>query len=128
MPPDDTLRRENFDRWRAAVRTGSAAQVAELYDCDASFLPTLSPELKRGRAAAEQYFTAFLQKAPAAELVEDCMQWLGADAYAHTGLYDFELTTGGKRDTVRARFTFLWARKNGAWRIAHHHSSLSPRA
>ena len=48
------------------------------------------------------------------------------DAYLHSGLYTFELGDAGARTPVEARFSYVWQKVNGTWKISHHHSSVRP--
>ncbi|MGR3984840.1 MAG: SgcJ/EcaC family oxidoreductase [Gammaproteobacteria bacterium] len=121
---DQNAPRENMDRWIAALQSGAPGAVAQLYDAAATFLPTASAQFLRGRAGAEAYFAGFLQTHQFGAVTEECAQWLGAHTYAHSGMYDFIRTDGGKR--APARFTFIWRRDTEHWRILHHHSSLQP--
>ena len=50
------------------------------------------------------------------------------DAYLHSGMYTFELGDAGARTPVEARFSYVWQKVNGAWKISHHHSSVRPAA
>lgn len=119
--------RENMNRWIAALQSGAPHAVAQLYDDAAAFLPTVSAQFLRGRAAAEAYFAGFLQTHRNCAVIEECVQWLGEDAYAHSGLYDFHRAGKDGKDAA-ARFTFVWRRTAGNWLIIHHHSSMKPGA
>jgi len=118
---------ENFSNWQESLLSGSPEQVAKIYDEDATFLPTLSDEFKKGRSAAEDYFSHFLEKKPVCEIVEQEVQELGKDCYLHSGMYNFEVGPKGQRQIVEARFTFVWKKDKGEWKIIHHHSSIKPR-
>jgi uncharacterized protein (TIGR02246 family) len=129
----EILARENFAVWNQALLSLDSRKVAELYADDASFLPTLNPELKKGEEGVEQYFKHFLEKHPEGKIVEGVVQEISADengdvsAFLHSGLYNFAVGEPNNRQIVEARFTFLWQKdKNGAWKIKHHHSSLKP--
>jgi uncharacterized protein (TIGR02246 family) len=119
----------NFQRWNEALQTKDAKQVAEMYTADNLFLPTMSPDFKRGTTGAEEYFTHFLEKNPVGKITEDGVISVSPDAYLHTGMYDFEIDnkeTGG-RQIAKARFSYLWQKdEKGNWKIAHHHSSVLP--
>jgi len=122
------IARENFARWNDALRSLEPDAVAALYTGDTSFLPTLSPDFKRGTDGAREYFVHFLEKHPVGTIVDETVQPLSEDAYLHSGLYDFEVDDGaGGRTVANARFTYLWVQKDGEWKIAHHHSSLIPK-
>lgn len=119
----------NFDKWNQTLLTKDPAAVAALYTSDNDFLPTLSPDFKRGIAGAADYFTHFLEKNPTGEIVEDNVQELSPDAILHSGMYNFTVGQEDNRQVVEARFTFVYKKDgDGEWKIAHHHSSLKPQA
>lgn len=125
----ETVAAENFARWNDALRTLDPETVAALYTEDTSFLPTLSPDFKHGQEGATTYFVHFLEKNPEGTIVNETVRPIGGDAYLHSGFYDFEVNDGsGDRTVAHARFTYLWTRESGDWKIAHHHSSLVPTA
>lgn len=124
---------DNFGAWNQALLSLDAAKVASLYATDASFLPTLNPELKSGSVGAEEYFRHFLEKNPEGKIIQDIVQEVAFDengnisSFLHSGLYDFEVGAPDQRQKVAARFTFLWQKEaTGIWKIKHHHSSLKP--
>jgi len=117
----------NFTSWAESLLTRDPKKVAVLYADDATFLPTVSGEFKKGQTGAAEYFEHFLQKNPVGELIQGEVQILGPDCYAQSGMYNFELGPDDNRQTVEARFTFIWRRENGEWKIIHHHSSVKPR-
>lgn len=122
------IARENFSSWTKALQTGEPKKVAELYSEDATFLPTMSPEFKRGKSGTEEYFEHFLKKNPDGEIKKEEIQPLGENAYLHSGMYDFEVDKNGSRDVVEARFSFVWKKEDGKWKIIHHHSSVKPQS
>lgn len=118
--------RDMFQKWNDALRTGDPKVVAELYTEDNMFLPTLSGIFEFGKEGDVEYFEHFLAKHPVGKIVEDDVR-VENDTIIHAGFYDFEVDDGnGGRDTVEARFTFVWERNGGDWKIIHHHSSLKP--
>ena len=121
------LAQANFGRWNEALKSRKAEEVAALYDNAATFLPTMSKEFKKGQGGAEEYFKHFLEKNPEGEIVEDEYQPLGYDSYLRSGLYNFSVGPDDARQTVEARFSFVWKKdETGDWKIAHHHSSPLP--
>lgn len=120
--------RENFSTWNRALESGDAKQVALLYSEDATFLPTVSGKFKIGQADAEEYFQHFLEKNPTGEIIDDKVQILGTDSYLHSGMYNFKVGPDSNRQTVEARFSFVWNKNDqGKWKIIHHHSSTKPK-
>ncbi len=138
----EKIAEENFKLWAEALLSGDPHQVATMYDSKATFLPTMSPQLRIGEMEAEEYFEHFLQIHPNGKIVKQSVQKIGARCYLHCGLYNFEVDDDkhkGKRKIVEARFSYSWKRKNwildlwervfhnrNTWKIIHHHSSLKP--
>jgi uncharacterized protein (TIGR02246 family) len=123
----------NFKRWNDALQTKDALTVANMYvSADLSFLPTVSPaHIKQGsrNSDTEEYFKSFVQKNPFGTITDDSIQVYGnGDAYLHSGLYTFELGDADARTPVEARFSYVWRKVNGDWKISHHHSSVRPEA
>ena len=114
------------ERWLKALGSHDVGAIVALYDADATLLPTFSEKLERGRSAIRRYFDEFVKKRPTGEVVQEHVQELGDGRILCTGLYNFRVGPGDLRETVTARFTFVWRRKNDDWRIVHHHSSQKP--
>ncbi len=70
----------------------------------------------------------FLKKLPEGTITADDVQSYGTDAYLHTGLYTFMTGPAENRQAVEARFSYMWRKVEGAWKIVHHHSSALPKA
>ena len=123
--------RANFKRWNDALQTKNAQTVADMYVSEElSFLPTVSPQhIKAGGAASktEDYFIEFVKKNPFGTIIDDSVQvFNNGDAYLHSGLYTFELGPVDARTPVEARFSYVWKKVAGDWKISHHHSSVMP--
>ena len=67
-----------------------------------------------------------MKKNPFGTITDDSIQVYSADAYLHSGMYTFELGEGDTRAPVEARFSYVWKKVNGYWKISHHHSSVRP--
>ncbi|MBN1585356.1 SgcJ/EcaC family oxidoreductase [Candidatus Uhrbacteria bacterium] len=120
---------KNFAAWNGALLGGDPERVASLYGEECSFLPTMAGDFRQGRERAAGYFRHFLERHPSGTVVEGRVQALGEGTYIHAGLYDFEVDgRDGGRETVRARFTFVWRLDGDRWSIVHHHSSALPQA
>ncbi|MFI2200400.1 SgcJ/EcaC family oxidoreductase [Streptomyces sp. NPDC020192] len=117
-----------FDRWNAALRTGDAEKVADLYAKDAVLLPTVSNRIRTDHAGIVDYFEHFLQNKPVGKKIETIVNVLNRNSALDTDLYQFTLTdpkTGAKK-VVKARYTYEYEKRDGAWLIVNHHSSLLP--
>jgi uncharacterized protein (TIGR02246 family) len=122
------LVRLNFESWNNALKSKEAKKVAELYAEDGVLLGTFSQVISVGKNQIQKYFEHFLLQNPTGKIIEEKIQSIDAGAYAHMGLYNFEVDSkDGLRQTVPARFTYIWSKdKNGEWKILHHHSSILP--
>jgi ketosteroid isomerase-like protein len=69
----------------------------------------------------------FLKKLPFGTITADTVQNYGNDGYLHTGLYTFLTGPADNRAPVEARFSYMWRKIDGAWKIVHHHSSALPK-
>lgn len=117
----------NAAKWHAALLEKDPKIVASLYASDSTFLPTVSPDFKKGTEEAAEYFTHFLEKDPRGKIISESIQELGPDSYLHSGLYDFEVGPADNRQIIEARFSFVWKKNEaGQWEIVHHHSSTKP--
>jgi len=113
-----------FERWNQALASGDPAQVAQLYDRHALLLPTLSAQLRDTPEAITAYFATFLTRHPSGTVTQRQIE-LGCNLAVDAGTYRFDLHDPEAR--VEARYTFVYGRREGEWRILHHHSSLEPR-
>ncbi len=119
----------NFKSWNDALQTKDYEKVASLYSStDLSFLPTVSPQFIRDSESAKGYFMEFLKKLPDGTITSDNVQKYGPDAYLHTGMYTFMTGPADNRAPVEARFSYMWRKIDGVWKITHHHSSAVPKA
>jgi uncharacterized protein (TIGR02246 family) len=116
-----------FDRWNAALATGDANRVANLYAPDAVLLPTVSARIRTDRAEIVDYFRHFLENKPVGRIQKRFITILGPTAAVDTGLYQFTLTNAnGSKSKVDARYTFVYELRGGRWLIINHHSSALP--
>jgi uncharacterized protein (TIGR02246 family) len=110
------------------LRAKDFEKVAHLYSkSDLSFLPTVSPKFIRDSSSTKDYFMEFLKKMPEGTIENDAVQSFGNDAYLHTGLYTFMVGPESDRKPVNARFSYMWRKLDGMWKITHHHSSALPK-
>lgn len=115
-----------FGVWNDALATLDSSKVVACYSNDAVLLPTVSDTPRADPEAIEAYFRdEFLPKKPHGTILKswikigDCAQWA-----QDNGVYEFEL--GATGETVKARYTFVYALEDGEWKIVHHHSSAMP--
>ena len=114
-----------FDRWNEALESGDPRRVAALYAPDAVLVPTMSNMIRRNAPAIIEYFMAFKKRAPRGRIHDSHIRDMG-DYAIHSGVYVFTLTNEAGVADVPARFTFVYERHQGDWRIIEHHSSYMP--
>lgn len=114
-----------FDEWNAALQTGNAETVADLYAKDGVLLPTVSNQVRATHAAIIEYFRHFLELKPKGTLNEVHITCFGNVAI-NQGIYTFSLVRHGNAEKVRARYSFTYAKEDGDWKIVSHHSSKMP--
>lgn len=115
-----------FNDWNAALATGDPQKVADLYAPDAVLLPTVSNKVRHSRAEIVDYFTKFLQSKPQGVIQDETVNVLDPTTALNTGVYEFTLTKDGRRQQVRARYTYVYELRDGKWLIVNHHSSAMP--
>lgn len=118
-----------FDHWNAALKTGNAKTVTALYAPDAMLLPTVSNQVRTSPAEIQDYFEHFLAAKPVGQINLREIHRLGPNAAMDSGVYTFTLhDANGATRKVQARYTFVYERINGEWKILDHHSSAMPEA
>eukprot|EP00291_Cryptomonas_curvata_P019599 CAMPEP_0172172560 /NCGR_PEP_ID=MMETSP1050-20130122/12518_1 /TAXON_ID=233186 /ORGANISM="Cryptomonas curvata, Strain CCAP979/52" /LENGTH=251 /DNA_ID=CAMNT_0012844121 /DNA_START=59 /DNA_END=810 /DNA_ORIENTATION=- len=118
---------ENFKSWNDALKAKDYEKASALYcTTDLTFLPTVSPDFIRDAPSTKRYFQDFVKRLPDGKITDDSVQFLSADSYLHTGMYTFMTGPDDDRTPVSARFTYMWRKSDGRWKIIHHHSSAVP--
>lgn len=121
MTQDDI--KQLFSIWNRALATGDPDQVTALYAADAVLLPTVSNQVRHNHAEIRDYFVNFLAKKPQGEIDEANTRVLAENLASNSGVYTF---TFGDGTQVTARFSYLYKRIDGEWKIIEHHSSAMP--
>lgn len=113
---DVCCEQENWTEWNQALLAKDYKKVAAMYSAaDASVLPTASGQLVQG----SQKILDMIESETTGTITEQSIQSLNEDAYVHTGLKEI-------KDGSIARFSYIWNKINGSWKIVHQHSSISP--
>ena len=125
-PTDDA--RIATQAWLASFNAGNLDTVVQLYTPDATIHGT-SPSLVTGHEAIRAYLLPALKSATQVKLVNEIkLQTLSADVVLATGCYEFSGTRpDGQKFTVPSRYSFVFVKYEGTWRISHQHSSPAPR-
>ena len=117
----DSIASELLQKWTNTVKDGDANQVVNLYHNDGILLGTFSNKERVGHGLILEYFENLLKAPVEVEIVSEHPIVFESVA-VNSGLYNF--ITKGK--TINARFSFVYQKDNGDWKIASHHSSVMP--
>jgi uncharacterized protein (TIGR02246 family) len=115
-----------IDRWATAFNANDADAVLKLYASDALLLGTVSPILSEGTDPIRAYFARLPGSGTKVVIGERRIVVLSGQAVLGTGFYEFTRMQDGKPVPTPARFTMVLVERDGAWLIAHHHSSQRP--
>jgi hypothetical protein len=112
--------------WISAFNRKSTTDIVALYAKDAVLFGTSSPVLRDTPELVQDYFKSLPTLGGATiSLGEHRVQIFG-DTAVSTGFYTRSSVEQGKTVTNPARFTFVYAKRNGRWLIVNHHSSALP--
>lgn len=111
------------DMWSATYSANDTEKIAQLYTSDGILLGTVSPVVSVGTEAIQKYFTPLKGSGNKNTIQERHTIVLGDAAVLVTGFYEFVSMVDGKPTPRPSRFTMLVTKRDGQWRIAHHHSS-----
>ena len=112
--------------WLNTLADGDAVAMSDLYLDNGILLGTVAKEIKQGREQIQEYFEMFLAKSPIGSVDSFIVQNFG-DVVITDGTYTFEVDSkSGNRESVAARYTYVWKKQYKKWMIATHHSSVNP--
>jgi uncharacterized protein (TIGR02246 family) len=113
-------------RWISAFNRKSTTDIVALYAKDAVLFGTSSPVLRDKTELVQDYFKSLPSLGNATiSLGEHRVQVFG-DIAVSTGFYTRSAIEDGKTVSNPARFTFVYAKRDGRWLIVNHHSSALP--
>jgi uncharacterized protein (TIGR02246 family) len=115
-----------FSRWNAALATGNPDEVVKLYATNAILQPTVSNKIRATPEEIRNYFEHFLLLKPKGTINYRQIRILGSNMALDSGAYTFEVIKDDKPAKVRARYTYVYEKVGGDWKIINHHSSAMP--
>ena len=107
--------------WTEKIKLNDANQVAELYHKEALLLGTFSNIERIGKKLIMDYFEDLFRSKVNVKIVtkHECM---AESISTVSGLYDFKVND----KKINARFSFVFVKNQGEWKILSHHSSVLP--
>lgn len=124
-PPKDEVEAATV-AWIDAFNSRDPARILALYEPDAVLVGTTAKKAVAGTAAIGAYFRQAAGDATARVALGEHMARVYGDMAIDTGLYNFFQVRDGKATLVPARYTFVYRKRDGKWRIVEHHSSRVP--
>ena len=116
-----------LNTWIELISKHGVDEVVNLYAEDGVLLGTFSDEIRQGKEKIREYFEFFLNKKPHATFLNYKKHIIDNNNYSVNGFYDFEVDAqDGTRKISHARFTFVFQKQDGVFKILSHHSSVMP--
>lgn len=115
-----------IEKWSSGVNAFDAEQTAATYAPDAIVIGTFGKQLTTGTASITGYFKAVAAGKFQVKLQDWSAIELSPDAVAIAGFYEFSAAKDGQTTSIPARYTFAIFKREGVWKIGHHHSSQRP--
>jgi uncharacterized protein (TIGR02246 family) len=115
------------EQWAAAVNAADVERIVAAYTSDALVLGTVSPSLASKPDEIRTYFGPGARAKVQVKMGDSAAAVLSDGAVAFVGFYEFSRIQDGQTITIPARFTFVSVKRDGAWKLALHHSSPRPK-
>ena len=120
---ENQLRRANaaYDR---AVVTANAAELDEILADDYRYV-TAEGEV-RDKPTQIATMTSGRLQIMSAGSEEVTIRWIGDDDALLIGRFPARIRSGEEEMIINARYSTIWTRDDGRWRLRHQHASLIP--
>jgi len=114
-------------KWADAFSAETPDRILALYDHDAVLWGTLSPKRRDSPEAIRDYMVNAFKALPDHKVsFGDQLIRVYGDMAINTGYYTFSYNKDGESKSLPARYSFVYAKRNGQWMIVDHHSSAMP--
>jgi uncharacterized protein (TIGR02246 family) len=115
------------ERWAETFNAGDVAAIAALYAPQATIWGTLGQVITTQPDEIQSYFEASFRAGLKVELQPFVIHSTEGGDVIVAGHYAFSRIADSEATTFPARYSFVLVKADGAWLIAHHHSSLMPK-
>lgn len=112
--------------WVDAFNSRDPGRIVALYEPDAVLIGTSARKPAAGTAAIAAYFRDAPNRPMNRVALGEHTARVYGDMAIDSGLYNFFQVSDGKAVLVPARYTFVYRKRDGKWRIVEHHSSRVP--
>ena len=113
--------------WRAAYDSRDPTRITAMYDSDAVLWGTTAKTLAATPAAIAEYFKGAPTRPNARVTFGEQQNRVYGDIGVSSGYYTFADVRDGQSVSRPARYTMVFRRRDGQWRIVSHHSSDLPK-
>ncbi len=110
--------------WISTFNTRDAERITALYAPDAVLWGTVSKTIRTTRDEILEYFVESSTRRPNLRMFlgEQHVRLYG-DIATNSGYYTSRNPVDGQEVVIPMRFTFMYRKEGGRWRIVNHHSS-----
>ena len=108
--------------WVEKIRGNNAIQVAKLYHDNGLLLGTFSDIERHGKDLILNYFENLLKSKIDVEIITE-HEHKTESIIVSSGFYNFKVD----EKKIKARFSFVFVKTKGSWKILSHHSSELPK-
>jgi hypothetical protein len=115
------------ERWAQFFNEGNADAIAGLYAPGATIWGTLAQRLTTSPADIRSYFIEAAGAGLRVKLGEHLSSPISETCAIDAGHCEFSHNVDGQTAVFPARYSFALVKQNGAWLIAHQHSSFLPK-
>ena len=114
-------------KWAEVFTDDNPDPILALYDKEAVMWGTLSPTRRDNPEAIRDYFVKAFKALPGHKVTfgDQSIRVYGNTAI-NTGYYTFSFVKDGKPTSLPARYSFVYVKRNGDWKIVDFHSSKMP--
>ena len=114
-------------KWAEVFVLDDPDPILDLYDKEGVLWGTISATRRDDPAALRDYFVKAFKALPGHKVTfGDQLIRVYGNSAINTGYYTFSFVKDGNPTSLPARYSFVYVKRNGDWKIVDHHSSKSP--
>lgn len=115
-----------MEAWATAFSAQHPETILASYADEAVLWGTLSPTRRDNPAAIRDYFEQVFTFTVRKVMFHDPLIRVYGTTAVNTGSYTFSWVKDGQAETIPARYSLTYVKRDGRWLIVDHHSSVMP--